>query len=118
MAYIDRDLLLKDIEESVVFTVSRGQRNSPEIRGANKVIDQIKQMPTADVVEVVRCKDCVHYNDGHCIEFPISGDAWAYAETKPNDFCSYGERKTEHSYCTDKQNHLRHCEDCHEGGCD
>lgn len=53
MAYIDRDLLLKDIDESVVFSVRSG-KTSPEIRGANKIIDRIKNAPTADVVEVKR----------------------------------------------------------------
>lgn len=50
--YIKRDELLKDISESVVFTVRGGQKNSPEIRGANKVIDRIKAAPAADVAEV------------------------------------------------------------------
>ena len=49
--YIERKALLKDISESVVFTV-RGDKPSLEIRGANKVIDRIKSAPTADVVEV------------------------------------------------------------------
>ena len=49
--YIEREALLKDISESVVFTV-RGDKPSLEIRGANKVIDRIKAAPTADVVEV------------------------------------------------------------------
>lgn len=51
MAYIDRDKLLKDISEGVVFTVRSG-KPSAEIRGANKVIDRIKNAPAADVVEV------------------------------------------------------------------
>ena len=50
--YIEREALLEDISESVVFTVRKGQP-SAEIRGANKVIDRIKATPTADVVEVV-----------------------------------------------------------------
>ena len=37
-------------------------------------------------VEVVRCKDCGHYHQNVC---PI----WCYTETKPDDFCSYGERR-------------------------
>lgn len=49
--YIDREVLLKDIEESVVFTV-RSDKPSLEIRGANKIIDRLKVAPTADVVEV------------------------------------------------------------------
>lgn len=53
MAYIDRDLLLQDISESVVFTV-RNAETSPELRGARKIVDRIKNAPTADVVEVKR----------------------------------------------------------------
>lgn len=49
--YIEREALLKDIEESVVFTVRDG-RPSAEIRGANKIIDRIKSAPVTDVVEV------------------------------------------------------------------
>ena len=51
MEFIDRDLLLKDINESVVFSVKSGVP-SLEIRGANKIIDRIKNAPTADVAEV------------------------------------------------------------------
>lgn len=67
--YIEREELLKDINETVVFTVRNGVKlPTSEMRGANKVIDRIKSAPTADVVEVVRCKDCVHAEelDGHC----------------------------------------------------
>jgi hypothetical protein len=49
--YIEREALLKDIEESVVFTVKKGQ-SSLEIRGANKITDRIKSAPTVDVVKV------------------------------------------------------------------
>ena len=40
-----------------------------------------------DMVEVVRCKDCVEYNEklGRCV--------WWLYDVKPDDFCSYGERK-------------------------
>ena len=55
MAYIDKNLLLKDISESVVFTV-RDAETSPELRGARKIIDRIKNAPTADVVEVKKIK--------------------------------------------------------------
>ena len=46
----------------------------------------ISAIPTADVVEVVRCKDCKHlYQDNEC---PLG--LW-FVHTE-NDFCSYGER--------------------------
>lgn len=58
----------------------------------------------ADVVEVVRCKDCKHRPTGtganHDLEFPddwcpcqCAGDYW-YSWMPPDDwFCAYGERK-------------------------
>ena len=47
--YIEREALLKDIEESVVFSCRTAQ--SAEMRGANKIIDRIRCAPSADVVE-------------------------------------------------------------------
>lgn len=58
---------------------------------------KLQGLPTVDAVEVVRCKDCVHYDEigreyGYCYY-------WDYEQgMSPNcvdadDFCSYGERK-------------------------
>lgn len=44
--------------------------------------------PSADVVEVVRCKDCIFNNDGWCGADHL-GSRWIEAE----DYCSFGERK-------------------------
>lgn len=46
----------------------------------------IRQMPTVDAEVVVRCKGCKHEFGGSCI---ICG----FQKRKPEDFCSYGERK-------------------------
>ena len=48
--YIDREELLKDIEDSVRFSTRNGV--SAELRGAHKIVDRIKSAPTVDVVEV------------------------------------------------------------------
>lgn len=46
--------------------------------------------PTADVVEVVRCKDCKHFRFsdmyGECSQAHMG-------IVRPDDFCSYGERE-------------------------
>lgn len=62
----------------------------------NDITDQsifehiIEQAPAADVVEVVRCKDCVHYQNGACNHFGY----YTYApDVDEDDFCSHGERK-------------------------
>jgi hypothetical protein len=49
--YINREELLKDINDSVRFSTRNGV--SAEIRGAHKIVDRIYSAPTADVVEVV-----------------------------------------------------------------
>lgn len=52
--------------------------------------EQIKDAPTVDAVEVVRCKDCENWDgEEHWCNIRDSY-GWDY---KPNDFCSYGDKK-------------------------
>lgn len=59
--------------------------------------EQVKHKPTADVVEVIRCKDCIHghWNQetlfGRCIDFCDFTDL----RIDKDHFCGYGERRTE-----------------------
>lgn len=60
------------------------------------IIEQINEAPTVDAVEVVRCKDCKHWNSetGFCnmnSHFSMYGLDWDMFND--DDFCSYGERK-------------------------
>jgi hypothetical protein len=56
-----------------------------------KIIERLKNAPTADVVPVVRCKNCKHLTeDGLCFR-NIGGVG--YKKASQDDFCSYGERK-------------------------
>jgi len=53
----------------------------------------IEAIPAADVVEVVRCKDCLYYTAGKNI-----CESWEWCEihqrdTGPYEYCSYGELK-------------------------
>ena len=50
--------------------------------------DNVDEFPTADVVEVVRCKDCKWWKDIGCAIY-IADDS---DKPKENDFCSFGER--------------------------
>lgn len=60
---------------------------------------EIAEVPAADVVPVVRCKDCKHFNFEHmeCENEAVSTDHEGGASYSLNfyldDFCSYGERK-------------------------
>ena len=53
----------------------------------------IDQAPTLDAAPVVRCEDCKHCDpeNWHC-DHPM-GTALPFSR-KPDDFCSYGERRT------------------------
>ena len=53
--------------------------------------------PAADVTPVVRCKDCVHWDDDpdtYGADYGPKGKCMKSFETMcADDFCSYGERK-------------------------
>lgn len=76
----------------------RKNGNKHFINGIESVLEYAENLPAADVAPVVRCKDCKWFadnNDGEwfgCWLFQtiqiIPEDA-----PKPDDFCSYGERK-------------------------
>ena len=51
-----------------------------------------QQRPTIDAVPVVRCRECKHCDpENHHCDHPMSTSA--PLRRKPDDFCSYGERK-------------------------
>lgn len=54
-----------------------------------KAAKRVSAIPAADVVPVVRCKDC-KYNVG--TKKCLNPDSF-FAVPKDDDFCSYGERK-------------------------
>lgn len=61
----------------------------------DEIIDALKNIPSADVVPVVQCKNCVHYDLGVCLKIYSDGNAHpeAWQPRRLEDFCSYGERK-------------------------
>ena len=59
---------------------------------------QIKNMPTVDAVEVVRCRNCkffraMKYSGSTYCKRTV--ETYGIRITNPEDFCSYGERKEE-----------------------
>lgn len=57
--------------------------------------DALQDTPTVDAEVVVYCKDCKHYDMGVCLKIYSDGNVHsaAWQKRKPDDFCSYGERK-------------------------
>ena len=60
--------------------------NTHFINGIESVMEYAEHLPTVDAEVVVRCKDCKHEFGGSCI---LCG----FQKRRPEDFCSYGERK-------------------------
>lgn len=63
--------------------------------GGPLIVRAIEEAPAEDVVEVVRCKDCKHYKEWE--DGDITCSFWTVdwdVTTKPNAFCSCGERRT------------------------
>lgn len=98
--YIEREALLKevdDLKKSPWYNDDYGfGTKQARHDGVNCVVDLcIKQAPTADVVEVVRCRDCTHWSErlGMCL-YCYGLHYNAINPSNENDFCSYGERRS------------------------
>ena len=91
--YIDADEFEKILEDRIGIIMERYGVDSSEAGIVGGTIKLLSLMPAADVVEVVRCKDCVWRDVEPHDEF-TTGCRW-YQEERPNDndYCSYGERK-------------------------
>ena len=57
--------------------------------------DILDEATTVDAVEVVRCKDCKHYEWHERKIFENCVRNSRLIPVKPDDFCSYGERRTD-----------------------
>ena len=56
--------------------------------------ETIKELPAADVVEVVRCKDCKFFPGGYLSDDRIMIETYMHCPNfKDNGFCSYGRKK-------------------------
>lgn len=93
--YIDADLLLAQCRRNPLFEKTEEDKRMIYIE--RSIIDAT---PTADVVAVVRCKDCKHHpnNGGDCDrsithtsrDYVCECNTYRYINI---DYCSYGERR-------------------------
>ena len=103
--YIDADKLFLNFNDWA-FAESPDERHSdvPEYsehkihemiyRTINEAMSAIEQQPTADVVDVVRCKDCRYWQDNQEGHYPNELCPWDKNETPDeDDYCSFGERR-------------------------
>lgn len=90
--YIERERLSMNILGLTVVDPSVAQY-------AEAVLQCIKDAPAADVVPVVRCKECKYFNyemhECECddVATDLEGGAQFRINFYDDDFCSYGERR-------------------------
>lgn len=99
MAYIEREAYSKALKDLISDSDGRTNYEKGYIRGlatANGILLDENQTPAADVVEVVRCKDCIYRIAEYCTR-DIKGRTNMFYMTA-DDFCSYGVRK-DGEYC-------------------
>ena len=89
--YIERKAVINKVSEIPAHFDSGDIRYGIEI-----AIQAIKDTPAADVVEVVRCKDCKHFRFSDMFSDMYGECSQAHIRiVRPDGFCSYGERKDE-----------------------
>ena len=77
--------------EDALFALRKAERGGSmtALTRLERAYAEIREMPAADVAQVVRCKDCKHRteygNCGHPRQKGVLPSAY------PFDFCSYGE---------------------------
>jgi hypothetical protein len=93
--YIDRDMVINKRRKMSEYDEAGWCVTCQAVR-----VEDIENTPSADVVEVVRCKDCKfafpYRNYYYCEneDSPFTNSDWAVC-LNGYDFCSYGERRSE-----------------------
>ena len=96
--YIEREAVSEGIRKYYYKNPPNSSYQEGFDYGLDKAQRVILDAPVADVVEVVRCKDCKWYSELACGEGKLLGSqGWCnevMARPMPsNGFCSFGERK-------------------------
>ncbi len=93
--YIERDAVIEQIR--VIYCGNCNSYNGVRCRACefDDAMSLMEDAPAADVVEVVRCKDCEHYfcDTPYCKKHKVGYCAFDEIVKDKNHFCSYGERK-------------------------
>lgn len=97
----ERDKIPKTLPSAIYeFGIEKPNHHGNSMRGGIRIaLRCLEQCQTVmDTVEVVRCKDCIHWYDREetCLKIYSDGavSPYAWQFRKPDDFCSYGEIRT------------------------
>lgn len=99
--YIKREALIDAVESIDWYSVYKGKltAGAPNTENAlykaSSIYAVIDNAPSADVAEVVRCKDCRWRGIEECAMFYRCECGEQHTWETDNDFCSYGKRREE-----------------------
>ncbi len=88
--YIDREEVIKTLEH---YDLSNGSTLGCHSGAIECAIFAIKMLPVADVVEVVRCENCIRRGTEDCAMYYGCECGEQHTWETDNDFCSWGERR-------------------------
>lgn len=97
MSYIEKEALLRSIESRKLIFEESTPVEEAIAEQVSVFEEAIEEALTADVVEVVRCKDCKHFAEemiGDDLEY-ICESVSGMINPVPDFYCSYGERREE-----------------------
>lgn len=88
MRLIDADALEDVLHNHGFWYCGETEYTNGVVDGFSLAIDDVKEAPTIEAVQVVRCKDCKYCNGEY---------EYCYFEifVKPDGYCSYGEKMNE-----------------------
>lgn len=87
MAYIEREKVLEIAKDNYYSDFHKSMADLTSLR------ELLEDTPTADVVEVVRCKDCLYATERYGHLNCIHGVSYRNSWNKPDDYCCHGVRK-------------------------
>ena len=96
--YIDADREIQGFKNAIL----KAEHTETTKQILVAIVEYLEKAPTADVVEVVRCKDCKNWSHASRVTEHMACDMLCdyYGRkypTNPTDFCSYGERRTDNA---------------------
>ena len=85
---------LSALKANIDLEIEASKKESPDIFRCGMLLAEIvsealEQQIAADVVEVVRCRDCIYNSNGSCTHSEIYDDT----NYNPNYYCADGERR-------------------------
>ena len=88
--YIERRAFRKQLIDRQITTAFFNNEQRHEI---GCIVEMLDNAPVADVVEVVRCKDCKHFTEGMAVGMCKRIPDKPIIPMPYNAFCAFGERK-------------------------